>query len=88
MVQKLFLVIIYFLIGIYQRIISPFLGSNCRFFPSCSAYAREALQEHGIWAGTWMTVGRFFSCHPWSAKSWHDPVPVCTHKNVIERRIK
>jgi len=54
--------------------ISPWLGANCRFDPTCSTYAIEALQVHGILKGTWLAVKRIGRCHPWGG-SGYDPVP-------------
>lgn len=62
------------LIRLYQLTISPFLGNNCRFDPSCSAYALEALRDHGAFRGTWLAVRRIGRCHPWGG-SGYDPVP-------------
>lgn len=62
------------LIGLYQRFISPLLGPRCRFSPSCSTYAMEALGRHGLWRGGWLSVGRLLRCHPCSAGGY-DPVP-------------
>lgn len=53
-----------FLIKIYQMSISPYLGACCRFFPSCSDYAQEALQTHGILRGVYLTFYRLIRCHP------------------------
>jgi len=53
------------LIRIYQWCISPLLGANCRFYPSCSQYAYEALQKHGLIRGTYLAVRRLGRCHPW-----------------------
>lgn len=50
----------------YQLLISPLLGPTCRYYPSCSAYALEALRVHGAIKGTWLAVRRLLSCHPWS----------------------
>lgn len=61
-------------IKIYQQAISPWLGNNCRYSPSCSAYTAEALQTHGLWKGGWLGVKRISSCHPWGGKGY-DPVP-------------
>ena len=58
----------------YQYLISPLLGSNCRFTPSCSAYAIEAVQRHGALRGGALTVKRMGRCHPWGG-SGLDPVP-------------
>lgn len=62
------------LIRLYQRLISPLLGPRCRFSPSCSTYAVEALSVHGLWRGTWLAVWRLLRCHPLSAGGY-DPVP-------------
>ncbi|MFC5731233.1 membrane protein insertion efficiency factor YidD [Nocardioides vastitatis] len=50
----------------YQLLISPLLGPTCRYYPSCSAYALEALRVHGAIKGTWLAVRRLLRCHPWS----------------------
>ncbi len=50
----------------YQLLISPLTGASCRFYPSCSAYALTALQRHGLFRGTWLTVRRLLRCHPWN----------------------
>ena len=62
------------LVGLYRIAVSPWLGANCRFEPSCSAYAMEALRVHGAFRGTWLTVKRIGRCHPWG-DSGYDPVP-------------
>ena len=53
------------LIDAYRLLLSPFFGTQCRFYPTCSAYAREALEIHGALKGTWLTVRRIGKCHPW-----------------------
>ena len=58
----------------YRLVLSPWLGSACRFTPTCSAYALQALQEHGAAAGAYLTVTRIARCHPWCAGG-SDPVP-------------
>jgi hypothetical protein len=58
----------------YRLLLSPSLGSSCRFVPSCSAYALEALGRHGAVAGSGLTMWRIARCHPWCAGG-HDPVP-------------
>jgi putative membrane protein insertion efficiency factor len=58
----------------YRLLLSPWLGSACRFTPSCSVYSLEALQRHGAAAGSYMTLARIARCHPWCAGGL-DPVP-------------
>ncbi|MGY3052208.1 putative membrane protein insertion efficiency factor [Pedobacter sp. UYEF25] len=62
------------LIRIYQYGISPMLGANCRFTPSCSAYGVEAIKKYGPFTGGWMALKRIGRCHPWGEHG-HDPVP-------------
>lgn len=62
------------LIKIYQLVVSPWLGPKCRFNPSCSHYAIEAFNKHGILRGFWLTIKRIARCHPWGG-SGYDPVP-------------
>lgn len=62
------------LLWLYRKGISPFLGANCRFEPSCSAYAEEALREYGGFKGGWLVLRRIARCHPWGG-SGYDPVP-------------
>jgi putative membrane protein insertion efficiency factor len=62
------------LIRFYQVVISPFLGSNCRYTPTCSHYSKEALIKHGLFKGGWLAIKRIASCHPWGGKGY-DPVP-------------
>ena len=58
----------------YRLLLSPWLGSSCRFTPSCSGYSLEALERHGAAAGTYLTLARLVRCHPWCAGG-HEPVP-------------
>lgn len=58
----------------YRFLISPLLGAQCRFAPSCSAYALEALQTHGACRGGWIALRRICRCHPWGGCGY-DPVP-------------
>jgi putative membrane protein insertion efficiency factor len=59
---------------VYQRFVSPVIPPSCRFYPSCSAYAVEALQVHGPLRGSWLTVRRLLRCAPWHPGGY-DPVP-------------
>lgn len=61
-------------IRLYQLLLSPILGANCRFAPSCSEYARLALVRHGLWRGSLLALQRLARCHPWHPGGW-DPVP-------------
>jgi putative membrane protein insertion efficiency factor len=58
----------------YQLLLSPFAGGACRFTPSCSAYAIDALNQHGVWRGGWLALKRVSRCHPLGS-SGIDPVP-------------
>jgi uncharacterized protein len=62
------------LVRLYQRLVSPLLPPACRFYPSCSAYAVQALEQHGAIAGSWLTVRRLCRCHPFHPGGI-DPVP-------------
>lgn len=62
------------LVRAYRLLLSPWLGSACRFEPSCSAYALRALEQHGATVGTYMTLRRLARCHPF-CEGGHDPVP-------------
>ncbi len=58
----------------YQYLLRPMLGQNCRFYPSCSDYAREAIERHGAMRGSWLAAKRVGRCHPWHPGGV-DPVP-------------
>ena len=58
----------------YRYLISPFLGNHCRYTPSCSQFAVEAVESHGVFKGLWLALKRVGSCHPWHAGGY-DPVP-------------
>lgn len=62
------------LIRFYRYALSPLLGNRCRFLPSCSAYAEEAILTHGPWRGGWLTVCRLARCQPF-CRGGYDPVP-------------
>ncbi|NCC95561.1 MAG: membrane protein insertion efficiency factor YidD [Synergistales bacterium] len=67
----------------YQVLVSPFLGKNCRFLPTCSQYAIEAVERFGVCRGGWLTICRLIKCGPWHPGGY-DPVPL----RDDERRIK
>jgi putative membrane protein insertion efficiency factor len=62
------------LIKVYQTLISPLVPATCRYQPTCSHYAKEALEKHGLFRGGWLAIKRILSCHPWGG-SGYDPVP-------------
>ena len=68
------------LIRIYQWLISPILPRACRFAPSCSEYAAEAIALHGIGRGGWLALRRLLRCHPWGGDGF-DPVPQRRHRH-------
>jgi putative membrane protein insertion efficiency factor len=77
LIHKLSLLLVLMLvlpIRFYQRFISPLFPPACRFTPTCSQYAVEALQKHGPLKGLWLAVRRLLRCHPWGG-SGYDPVP-------------
>jgi putative membrane protein insertion efficiency factor len=61
-------------IHLYRWLLGPLLGRNCRYEPSCSAYAIEAIEVHGPARGAWLAARRICRCHPWGGMG-HDPVP-------------
>lgn len=61
-------------IRFYQRAISPAFPPTCRFYPSCSEYAYEAIQKYGVWRGAWLGLNRLLRCHPFHPGGY-DPVP-------------
>ncbi|WP_029011062.1 membrane protein insertion efficiency factor YidD [Azospirillum halopraeferens] len=62
------------LVILYQWTLSPFIGQTCRYLPTCSNYALDALSKHGAIRGSWLTIRRLSRCHPWGG-SGYDPVP-------------
>jgi putative membrane protein insertion efficiency factor len=75
------------LIRVYQLLISPFLGQNCRFFPSCSHYALEAIEIHGSLRGTGLAIARICRCHPFHPGGY-DPVPPRTPYRGCEESLQ
>lgn len=74
MLNKILIFPFIVLIRFYQLAISPWLGKNCRYDPTCSHYTLEALRVHGFLKGSWLSIKRIGSCHPWGGEG-HDPVP-------------
>ena len=62
------------LIHLYRRLLSPLIGQQCRFEPSCSRYTEQAIELYGPWRGSWMGIKRILRCQPF-CKGGHDPVP-------------
>ena len=73
-IQKLPANIMILLIKIYQWTLSPLIGRNCRYTPTCSNYGIEAIRKYGAIKGGWLTIKRVASCNPWGG-SGYDPVP-------------
>jgi len=61
-------------IQLYRWFVSPLLGPNCRYYPSCSCYAQESIERHGALRGSWLGARRILRCHPWHPGGY-DPVP-------------
>lgn len=71
----------------YQLLLSPLLGGNCRYHPTCSAYAREALLGHGLWRGGRLALRRISRCHPWGGHG-HDPVPAPQNPKLTRKQAR
>jgi len=69
----------------YQLLVRPLLPGACRYEPSCSRYALDALERHGAMAGSWLAVRRVLRCHPWS-EGGYDPVPEAEPRRASTRR--
>ncbi len=63
------------LIRFYQKRVSPALPPRCRFTPTCSQYALEAVEKYGVWKGGWLSLRRFLRCQPFYKGDFYDPVP-------------
>jgi len=74
MIDRLLTELLVLLVRLYQGAVSPHLPASCRYTPTCSQYAVEALRKHGPLKGSWLALRRICRCHPWGG-SGHDPVP-------------
>ncbi|WP_394907830.1 membrane protein insertion efficiency factor YidD [uncultured Mesonia sp.] len=74
MIKKIVIAPLLALIWLYKKFISPLTPATCRFQPTCSSYAQEALKKHGLFKGGYLGFKRILKCHPWG-KSGYDPVP-------------
>ena len=74
LISRFFTSLLVRLIKTYQLLLSPMLGQNCRYYPTCSHYAQESLNKHGIIKGSYLATRRLLRCHPWHDGGF-DPVP-------------
>jgi len=79
MLNKIIIFPFVLFIRVYQLIISPMLGSNCRFIPTCSEYAMESFKEYGLIKGIFLSIKRIGKCHPWGSHGY-DPIPTKMEK--------
>ena len=86
LISRLVILVLQALILVWQWVLSPVLGANCRYEPSCSRYTAEALNNHGVVRGGWLSVRRIVSCNPWGGAGY-DPVPpsatACGHAHHV-----
>lgn len=73
MIDKIFKNIAISLINLYKYLISPLLGNNCRYLPTCSEYTKESIIKYGVVKGFWLGLKRIAKCHPWG-KGGYDPI--------------
>jgi putative membrane protein insertion efficiency factor len=71
----------------YKRLVSPWLPPSCRYVPTCSEYAMEAVERYGAWRGGWMAVTRLLRCHP-LAKGGYDPVQPAERSTGVAKRVE
>lgn len=74
------------ILSLYRAAISPLYGDVCKYYPSCSRYALEAIQQHGMIRGVWLGSRRLARCHPW-AEGGIDDVPACDHARPAVARV-
>tara|TARA_B100000674_G_C37777838_1_gene885753 strand:+ start:167 stop:409 length:243 start_codon:yes stop_codon:yes gene_type:complete len=74
MINKIVIIPLIIIIKFYQLFVSPIIGQNCRYQPTCSEYMAECLKEFGIFKGTFLSLKRLFKCHPWGSHGY-DPIP-------------
>lgn len=75
------------MITVYYWAVSPWLGNRCRYVPSCSEYAMQALDQHGAIRGSWLSLKRISRCHPWGSEGY-DPVPASNQQSDVKLDIK
>jgi putative membrane protein insertion efficiency factor len=73
------------LIKLYRYAISPYMAPSCRYTPTCSSYAIEAVERHGIFRGSWLAMRRVSRCHPWH-EAGYDPVPENNNLTTVKRK--
>jgi uncharacterized protein len=77
--------IVEIIIKAYRNLISPFLGNNCRFYPSCSLYAQIAIEKYGVYYGLWLSCKRILRCNPFN-QCGYDPVPEIKNRLITKER--
>ena len=82
MKNKIFIYPLIFIIKIYQFIVSPLIGQNCRYLPTCSEYAIESLKLHGLLRGSFFAIKRILKCHPFGGHGF-DPIPKRKQNKVL-----
>tara|TARA_B000000460_G_scaffold206922_1_gene154081 strand:- start:71 stop:319 length:249 start_codon:yes stop_codon:yes gene_type:complete len=82
MKNKIFIYPLIFIIKIYQFIVSPLIGQNCRYLPTCSEYAIESLKLHGLLRGSFFAIRRILKCHPFGGHGF-DPIPKRKQNKVL-----